>query len=128
MQNKKNPSPATGRRVPAQGAAARTNKPSVVKIDVLRNTKYGYKTIAKYSCEYLDLPGLFTSINGFFGTGEYYPELPDALRINFDSRSCFYWSFNLAHYCFDHGRIEIEDLIEYVLDIPKDLSSGRAAG
>jgi hypothetical protein len=98
--------------------------PRVAKIDVLRKTDNGLVAIAKYSCEYLSLSNLFCIINGFFCTGEHYPELPDALRINFNRDEYFYWNFNLAHYCFAHGHLEVEELLDAML--PK-LNDRRAA-
>jgi hypothetical protein len=124
MTNNKSKSPATGRHAPAQGAAANTvqltpwqaltavnRKPRVAKIDVMRSTNNGLETIAKYSIEYYFHADLFENIHEYFCTGEYALGLPEELRITFPSGRQFFWNFNLAHYCFAHGRIEVEELV-----------------
>jgi hypothetical protein len=108
MKTKQQQSPATGRHVTAQGAAANNRKPRIANIDVMRSTPNGRETIAKYSCEYYSTVELLWYIFNYFCTGEHFAELPDDLRITLPSGFRFFWNFNLAHYCFAHGRLDVK--------------------
>jgi hypothetical protein len=118
--NKTNKVPDISGHTPAQGAAMKTKRlrlpkfrkmrPFVARVEVLRTFQWGTVTIEKYAVEYTTKKELFMRINRHFGRSERH--MHDRLLVKLPKRKkTFYWNFNLAHYCFDHGRLTVNQLV-----------------